>query len=227
MNQGVGNDLYYVEHYANRTWAFYTYILAFIIQRSQPGPILDVGCGGGYFVECAHRWGLPCRGLDGSAAAIRRARERNSELDVQQHLLSEKFPFPDGSFQTVVMNQVIEHLEAPVAIHALQECYRVLKPEGMIYVDSPSKFNRAERVNDPTHINMLRPAELVRLLRDCGFERVASRNTALRPFGCSALLNLPMRALFRLTRWDRLSATANCSGFKPKGSETTLSGNAS
>ena len=214
-NGGVGNEAYYARHYAARAWDFYQPIVAYLVHHSKPGPILDVGCGCGLLVECATQWGLSCAGIDGSDDAIRRAKERCPELDVRQHLLSDRLPFGDASFQTVVLNQVIEHLEPEVVRHTLSECLRVLKSGGLIFVESPCFYNRREREGDPTHINLLRPSELAAMLRESGFARVQPRDSALAPFGTSKLLNLPIRLLFRLSHWERLSASANVTAYKP------------
>ena len=90
--------------YASRTWEFYLSILTQIIAYSMPGPILDVGAGTGFLVECATRWGLDCKGIEGSPAAIEIARNRCASLQLTQVLLSDHFPFKTRSFQTVVMN---------------------------------------------------------------------------------------------------------------------------
>jgi SAM-dependent methyltransferase len=46
-----------------------------------------------------------------------------------------KLAFPDGSFDTVVMNDAMEHVADPEG--SLRECMRVLRPAGRLYVNFP------------------------------------------------------------------------------------------
>jgi SAM-dependent methyltransferase len=214
-NIGVGNQAYYDRSYATRSWQFYGYIIGEIICHSQPGPILDIGAGIGLFTECATRWGLECEGIDGSPDAIASALRRRPTLRMRQHLQSDPLPFSNETFQTVVLNQVIEHLEPEIARATLLESFRVLKRTGMIVIHSPSRFNRFEAKDDPTHINMYTPSELHKLVSSCGFWGVTATNVSLRYLGTSRVGMALASLLFRITRWDRLSATANCRAYKP------------
>lgn len=215
VDAGVGPAGYHERHYTPRDWRFYSGILAEIVQHSSPGTILDLGAGCGFLAEGASRWGFHSVALEGAAAAIEMARRRCPELDIRQHLLSAPLPLQDSCFQTVVMNQVIEHLEPELAIRCLAESRRVLKPGGMILIKSPSRANTKEREADPTHLHLYAPRELRELLQAQGFVNVQSQDAALPIFGASGLGRGLASALFRLTGWDRLSATANCIAYKP------------
>ena len=112
---GVGGKGYFEQHYGGRDWRAYRSLLEYVLRHSEPGPIIDVGAGVGLFVEAATRWGLSCIGLEGSAAAVEMARTRYPQGRLIHHLLSRPWPVQAGSFQTVMLNQVIEHLEPEVA----------------------------------------------------------------------------------------------------------------
>ncbi|HOX08618.1 MAG TPA: methyltransferase domain-containing protein [Planctomycetota bacterium] len=58
--------------------------------------------------------------------------------------LNARWPFPDGSFDGIHMQEVIEHLENPA--HAVRECARVLKPDGVLVLSTPNMLNAASRV---------------------------------------------------------------------------------
>ena len=214
VNTGVGDRSYFEKSYLDRDWRFYRPILCQLIAHSEPGSILDVGAGTGFLVEAGLRWGLDCVGIEGSPEAIEIGRQRFPNLPLRCHLLSEPFPFKDESFQTVVMNQVIEHLEADVARHAVKESARVLRSGGMLMINSPSRFNKFEKVDDPTHINMYSPTELRNLVASAGFRDIVATNYPLDLLGQNFFSRKIMSLLFLLTRWDRLSATANCRGYK-------------
>lgn len=47
-------------------------------------------------------------------------------------------PFEDNSFDTVICNAVLEHVHAPEQV--VEEMYRVLKPDGLMYAEVPFVF---------------------------------------------------------------------------------------
>jgi predicted SAM-dependent methyltransferase len=49
-----------------------------------------------------------------------------------------RFPLPDGSFDLIFCEHMIEHLTYPEGIGCLAECHRVLRPGGRIRVATPS-----------------------------------------------------------------------------------------
>ena len=51
------------------------------------------------------------------------------------HGSADALPFEDGSFDTVLCTQVIEHVRTPNAVIA--ECARVLRPGGVLIVTAP------------------------------------------------------------------------------------------
>ena len=214
VDAGVGDRNYYETWYTSRDWRFYAWLLAQMVEHSAPGPILDMGAGVGYVVEGAQRWGLDCCGIEGSRDAVEMGLRRWPPLRLRQHFLSEPLPFPNGSFQTVVMNQVIEHLEPEVAQRAVAEIFRVLRPGGVAMIYSPSRFNEYERRVDPTHINLYSPTELRKLLLSGGFRRVVSLDDPLPIFGQNRVGRRLATTVFRVTRWDRLSASANARAYK-------------
>jgi predicted SAM-dependent methyltransferase len=51
------------------------------------------------------------------------------------------FPFPDGVFDYVYSEHMIEHIPYPAGIHMLHECHRVLRPGGRLRVCTPNLGN--------------------------------------------------------------------------------------
>ena len=218
MDAGVGSRQYFEEIYAARTWEYYCPILAHVIANSAPGPILDIGAGTGLFVEAASRWGLDCQGIEGSEDAIAIGQKRYAGLRLSRQYLSAPFPFDGEQFQTVLLHQVIAHLEPEVARHVLAEASRVMRRGGLIFIFSPGRFNKTVRRNSPaceTWGQMYAPSELRALLTSAGFRNVVQLDRPRELLGGSFLGRLAMRAALRLTHWDRLSATANCQASKP------------
>jgi ubiquinone/menaquinone biosynthesis C-methylase UbiE len=166
------------------------------------------------------RWGIQCVGTEGSEEGIRIAKQRFPDADIRHHKLSELLPFSDLSFQTVVLHQVIEHLEQSVVEVTMKECFRVLRPGGMILVLSPSKANKKELLADPTHINLLSPTDLRLELSKCGFENVVPFDSPLNLFGKSWIGRGIMLVVFKLLKIDALSATASAFAYKQKTTNT-------
>lgn len=57
------------------------------------------------------------------------------EAKGEVNLNSDDIPYPDGYFDTVIMADVIEHVENPSRV--LRECNRVLKDAGQLIVSTP------------------------------------------------------------------------------------------
>lgn len=94
--------------------------------------LLDVGCAYGYVLEAAAAAGLQATGLDFSAFAVDQCRARGFHA-VEGSLTA--LPFPDASFDVVMLKAVLEHVDDP--LQGLREAARVLRPGGVIFVIVP------------------------------------------------------------------------------------------
>jgi SAM-dependent methyltransferase len=199
--------------YGGRTWDFYRPLLAAVVEFAPPGLVLDVGAGTGLFVECCAKFGLTCIGLEGSMAGASVARGRGLSMVLGR--MENTLPFADGSFATVMCNQVIEHVHADTARTLLAEARRVLVPGGVLFIQSPSPRDPQQRA-EPGHINLYLPSRLRQDVRKAGFEILAERNGPIRPLGRGRLRDLVFMGLLRLTGWaDLLSASANVVARRP------------
>jgi len=88
---------------------------------------LDVASGPGYAAAAAAARGAPVAALDFSSAMVELARSQNPEMEFREGD-AEALPFPDGSFDAVVMNFGMLHLAQPE--RALAEAFRVLHAGG-------------------------------------------------------------------------------------------------
>ncbi len=101
--------------------------------------VLDYGCGSGSLLrEIADRIGEGI-GVDLDERLVLEGRQRNtfSHIRFVQADAKRKLPFDDGSFDVITAMGVLEHVgpEAPV----LQELHRVLRPDGHLVIEVPSK----------------------------------------------------------------------------------------
>jgi len=182
---------YYEQGGAKNRSAIETIITA-LKSVSTIGRALDVGCGNGGVLEALGREGAALFGVDASQAAIELTRVRVPAATLATADVQNKLPFSGAFFDCVLMLDVLEHLECPVA--ALREIRRVMRPGGVVAIttpnaNSPLRWIRGAKwfgVMDPGHVLLYSHFTLVHLLRKCGFEIMLDRieaftGTALDP----------------------------------------------
>ncbi len=106
--------------------------------------VLDIGCGAGGKSLYYAKLGGNVTGLDIFDAYKPQAEEYAKKLG-----LSDKFtfvtgsacemPFADCSFDTIIANDAIEHIDDPAA--AIRECLRCLKQGGRLYINFPPYYH--------------------------------------------------------------------------------------
>jgi len=72
-----------------------------------------------------------------------------SEIDVVHDLNRLPWPWEDNSFDLILASSVFEHLEITL-VQALDECWRILRPEGCVRVKVPH-WKHDNAYADPTH----------------------------------------------------------------------------
>jgi len=165
------------KHFLDAPWQ--KWYLAYI----QPGDtVLDAGCGNAmHTLACARR----CRqaiGVDANARQLRiglaQARDRSqTNLCLVQGDVDGRWQFGDGCLDTVMLLDVLEHLDWRE--QTLAEAYRVLKPHGQLLVSVPQSTTRWKRLRrsaglpayaDPGHRVEYTREEIVELVSQSGFE---------------------------------------------------------
>ena len=163
--------------------------------------VLDVGCGSALFDIALARRGAIVVGLDISESALALGRQRVSTMGLESQVslercdVSRSVPYPDGSFDYVFSNCVLEHI--PDDATAIMESARVLRPGGLFIATVP--FDYATSVSFPRLVSLLirLPAPLKSRVGSPPVRQASS----IREF--SELTNVPYdHARFGYTRAD-------------------------
>lgn len=189
----------YAGAYAGRSWREYRGLLAEAIQHAPGGPLLDVGCGYGFLVECARQFGVEAVGVEGSEDALAECRARHPLADVRPWSAGSRLPLLSDSVGVAVAHEVIDHITLEDNRRLFAELRRVLKPGGVVLVKSPSRYNTADQ--DKGHVTFFSPAEFRAFVTGFGFEVVVQPYVPRALLGRSRGAWLAMRAL--TTAWPR------------------------
>jgi len=84
---------------------------------------------------------------------------------------SEELPIQDNSVDVLFSLAVVEHITN--IEHFMSECFRVLKPQGIIYLTTPNfRYCFRDFYNDPTHVRPFTDVSLPKMIEYHGFENV-------------------------------------------------------
>jgi SAM-dependent methyltransferase len=158
-------------------------------ESEETGCILDVGCGGGLFLQLLSErkrvsHAGPLIGLDFSLDAANIAWRRAGVPAVCASLT--RAPIAKESCAAITMFHVLEHLYEPGAY--LEAARELLRPDGRLIVQVPNAAcwqfllfgERWNGIDVPRHLINFRAADLDRLLDHCGFEVLRHKHFSLR-----------------------------------------------
>ena len=145
-------------------WSEHVARYAFARRYAQDRRVLDAGCGTGYGAAELAQAAADVVGLDVSPEAIDYARGHYPLPGVRFTVSScLAIPFPEHSFDLIVAFEVIEHLGDFRAF--LEECRRVIAPDGLFVVSSPNKRyydeSRGKQGPNPYHHHEFEAEEFV------------------------------------------------------------------
>ncbi len=188
LYRGMRDDTYLVEEAGRRRTA--GSVIDAVERHTAPGRMLDVGCGHGLLLDEARKRGWQVEGLEISDAS--RAHARGLGLDVRAATVDELDPATDGGFQAIVLSDVLEHLDDPVA--ALAQIALLLARGGVACVVTPDPSSLTARIAGSrwwgylrSHTYLVPRSTLRELLRTAGLEPVEEKQLRRSfTFGCWA-----------------------------------------
>jgi len=111
----------------------YERLLEFLKYEVRVGnKLLDGGCAGGKFVKMALDCGFHADGFEPSPGGVAYAREHFGLELIKADVMH--IPIPDNNYDVVTLLHVFEHFRDPIG--ALNEVKRVLKPGGMLLIET-------------------------------------------------------------------------------------------
>ncbi|MGB9627781.1 MAG: class I SAM-dependent methyltransferase [Thermodesulfobacteriota bacterium] len=147
-----------------------------LIRYKAQGKLLDVGSGFGFFLKEMKEKGWKVEGVEISEKAIDYT-ANVLELKVYPGPL-EHIGFSENQFDAITGFYLIEHLPRPMVF--LEECYRILKPGGLLLLRYPHTtpiknllklFGIKNRLYDlPAHLSDFSPKTVQLCLEKVGFE---------------------------------------------------------
>ncbi len=195
---GYANQRYGTQRHPASQWGIW---LARLLPRQQqrldvefrylprPGPgqkLLDMGCGNGEFLSNAREAGWDVTGIDPDPKAVAVAKQRGLDVSVGS---VESLIGMSSCLDAITLSHVLEHVHEPGLV--IQAIHRLLKPGGVIYIDTPNIESKGARfwgrnwrgLETPRHLVLFSLDGLLGLLKASGFGNIeVKRRTSARKF---------------------------------------------
>ena len=134
--------------------------------RGAPGPVADLGCGRGEFLEALAAEGVAAIGCDANPVMAARAKEKKLAVD-QADLFTWLAGRADGSLGGVTAFQVVEHLPPASLFDLVELAIRKLAPSGRVLfetINPESVYAMRWFWMDLTHVRPVPAPSLAQLL---------------------------------------------------------------
>lgn len=136
--------------------------------------IIDLGCGECEWIELLKENGFAASGVDGNHVVVEKVKKVLPDVEIFEeeaiHFLKH---CKDESVDCISSFHMVEHMDFFTIITLLKECNRVLKPGGMVIIETPNPQNILTETYyfnlDPTHIKPIPPELMKFYLEESGF----------------------------------------------------------
>ena len=137
-----------------------------------PSEALDLGCGRGEWLEVLREINVEARGVDLDSAMVQECDKRGLNVE-RGDVLSILKSASDSSKSLLTAFHLVEHLEFEQLQHLFREAIRVLRPGGLLILETPNPENlivgTLSFYLDPTHRRPIPPQLLTFLAEHTGF----------------------------------------------------------
>ncbi len=172
------------------------------LPQSKEAKILDIGCGTGIFLNFLKSSGYRNYvGVDISEEQINFCRDHVTKQvylikDIKTYLKSQKI-----TFDFILMNDVIEHLEKNTIIDTITLIYEALKNDGIVLIKTANLKNRwgmAVRYMDFTHTVGFTQESLQQVMLVSGFNKVEIRKEIHPIHNIKSFFRILLKSFFEL-----------------------------
>jgi len=162
--------------------------------------ILDVGCATGEYCQKLNELGFKCVGVDINPEYVAKSEENGIKAYVMS---GESLDFPDNFFDTVLLFEVLEHVDDPGSV--LKEAKRVATKNVLITVPNCTKFFALkergltyEHMLERDHVNFFTKKDLENLLSKHFKKFKVVEKTPINTILSSWWLRKPISLLYKL-----------------------------
>jgi len=170
----------------------YLLTLGFLEQAARD--VLEVGSVPAHFTLLLSEMGYDVTGVDLAPERIARFLEHHRLRVEKTDIETQALPFPDASFGTVLLLEVLEHLRIH-PLHTFRELARVLRPGGRLLLSTPNispahrlmfllgkdyqgdvvaEFRKLETLGHMGHVRLYSVTEIQRFLEEVGLTVVST-----------------------------------------------------
>jgi O-antigen chain-terminating methyltransferase len=153
----------------------YVQFLNPLIKNYPNGGLVDLGCGRGEWLELTSALGFASIGVDANEGMLDACKIKGLNV-VSGDAIEYLSQLDDESQAAVSGFHIVEHIPFDVLRKLAAEALRVLKPGGLLILETPNPENLSVSnltfYLDPTHIKPIPPELLGFVVEDTGFERI-------------------------------------------------------
>ena len=153
----------------------YDGLIDYILSIDTDPSLLDIGSGRGEWIQKCNAKGLKSIGLEINHKMVNDCKKLNLNIK-EGDALSLLDEFSEDSFSIVSAFHVIEHMNNENINELLIKSKRILKPNGLLILETPSIDNFLVSTKsfhiDPTHINPVHPDLLAFIAKRIGFNKL-------------------------------------------------------
>lgn len=142
------------------------------VNSGDDGVVLDLGSGRGEWLDVLAEHGYRGRGVDTDRGMLEASRDHGHDVvqaDALEYLLAQD----DDAFAAITSLHMVEHIAHPVVVQLLDEALRVLRPGGVLILETPNPENvlvgACRFYIDPTHLHPIPPMLLQWVVGSRGF----------------------------------------------------------